>query len=215
MISGIGDAQYLPCSIGPCNPPDAPRTAEANVRPQPNDSVHISAQARNQHSAKQTNHADPAAETNLTPEDKQEVEKLKKRDQEVKAHERAHMSAGSDIVVGGANYEYQRGPDGKMYAVGGEVKIDTSKENDPQATIRKMQKVKRAALAPAQPSATDRNVAAKASQMEMEARIELAKEKAESEDSDREETDGIHTNTNPIKNYNTSFQNIPNINVTA
>lgn len=105
-----------------------------------------------------------------------------------------------------------------MYAVGGEVKIDTSKENDPQATIRKMQKVKRAALAPAQPSATDRNVAAKASQMEMEARIELAKEKAESEDSDRDELDSIPAAKNPTtntNNYNTPSYSNPGIHVVA
>ena len=56
--------------------------------------------------------------------------------EQVKSHERAHLSAGAGLVVGGANYQYQRGPDGKMYAVGGEVKIDTSRENDPEGTIR-------------------------------------------------------------------------------
>ena len=115
----------------------------------------------------------------LSPEQKREVEQLKKRDREVKAHERAHMAAGSGVVIGGANYEYQRGPDGKMYAVGGEVNIDTSRENEPAQTIRKMQEVKRAALAPAQPSAQDRSVAAQASQVEAEARIELAQANAE------------------------------------
>ena len=64
----------------------------------------------------------------LSPEQSQEVEKLKKRDQEVKAHEKAHEAAGAGIVQGGASYQYQRGPDGKMYAVGGEVKIDTAPE---------------------------------------------------------------------------------------
>ena len=65
-----------------------------------------------------------------------------------------------------------------MYAVGGEVKIDTSKENTPQATISKMQKVKKAALAPAQPSAQDRSVAAKAAQIEAEACVEIQEQKA-------------------------------------
>ncbi len=59
-----------------------------------------------------------------------EADKLKQTDQEVKAHERAHMSAGAGVVMGGASYQYQRGPDGKMYAVGGEVKIDTSRQSD-------------------------------------------------------------------------------------
>jgi len=120
-----------------------------------------------------------SGEDNLGAEQKKEVETLKKRDQEVKAHEQAHMAAGSGVVIGGANYEYQRGPDGKMYTVGGEVQIDTSRENDPAQTISKMQQVKRAALAPAQPSAQDRSVAAQAAQVEADARSELAKEKAE------------------------------------
>ena len=127
--------------------------------------------------AKQPSPAIDAQE--LSPEQKQEVEKLKKRDQEVKAHENAHMSGGVGIVQGGATYQYQRGSDGRMYAVGGEVKIDTSRERTPEDTIRKMQQVKKAALSPSQPSAQDRSVAAQASQIEAEARAELAKENAE------------------------------------
>jgi hypothetical protein len=91
-------------------------------------------------------------EQTLSPEEQRQIDDLKQRDQEVKAHERAHMAAGAGLVSGGASYEYQRGPDGKMYAVGGEVQIDVSAENDPDATIRKMQQVRRAAMAPAQPS---------------------------------------------------------------
>ena len=47
----------------------------------------------------------------------------------------------------------------KRYAIGGEVQIDTSKEKTPQETIRKMQIVIRAALAPAEPSSQDLKVA--------------------------------------------------------
>ena len=84
----------------------------------------------------------PKGTDELTPEEKREVENLKARDREVRAHERAHMAAGAGVVVSGASYEYEVGPDGKFYAVSGEVKIDVSKGNDPDATIRKMQKVK-------------------------------------------------------------------------
>lgn len=101
-----------------------------------------------------------------------QVRQLKKRDQEVRAHESAHLAAGADLVQGGASFSFQRGADGRMYAVGGEVKIDTSAEQDPDDTIRKMQQVKRAALAPAQPSGTDRAVAAQAGQIEAQARLE-------------------------------------------
>ncbi len=107
------------------------------------------------------------------------IQKLKTRDREVKQHERAHMAAGGPYITGGPTYTYQIGPDGKRYAIGGEVHIDTSPERDPEATIRKMEKVKRAALAPSNPSNQDRMVAAKASMEEQKARLELLKEKQE------------------------------------
>lgn len=115
----------------------------------------------------------------LTAEQKQQVKALKKRDAEVKAHERAHLAAGGGLVQGAASYQYEVGPDGKRYAVGGEVKIDVSPERTPEATIRKMQQVKAAALAPAQPSATDRAVAARAAQLEAKARAEKARQERE------------------------------------
>ncbi len=104
----------------------------------------------------------------------QELSKLKQRDREVRAHEQAHISAGGQHVRSGARFEYEEGPDGKKYAVGGEVSIDTSKiPGDPEATARKMQVIRRAAMAPASPSAQDRRVAAKATQIENRMRTEI------------------------------------------
>jgi hypothetical protein len=61
--------------------------------------------------------------------------------------------------------------------VGGEVSIDTSSvPGDPEATMQKARDVRRAALAPASPSAQDQMVAAKAAQMEAEARTEKLRE---------------------------------------
>ncbi|MCD6292957.1 MAG: catalase [Deltaproteobacteria bacterium] len=117
--------------------------------------------------------------TELSDEEERQVDQLKKRDAEVKAHERAHIAAGGSYVSGGASYEYERGPDNQNYAVGGEVSIDVSAENTPEATIRKMQIVKRAALAPKDPSGQDRSVAAQATQTEARARMELQKERSE------------------------------------
>ena len=83
----------------------------------------------------------------LSFEEIQELSKLKQRDREVKAHEQAHISAGGQYVRSGARYEYEKGPDGRNYAVGGEVSIDTSKvPGDPEATARKMQVIRRAAM---------------------------------------------------------------------
>ncbi len=106
------------------------------------------------------------------------ITKLQARDTEVRAHEAAHMAAGGGIA-GGASYDYQIGPDGKAYAVGGEVPIDISTESDPKATQSKMQKVKAAALAPANPSPQDIKVAATASMIEMKAKMDELKENSE------------------------------------
>ncbi|NDY43097.1 hypothetical protein G3N55_09620 [Dissulfurirhabdus thermomarina] len=98
---------------------------------------------------------------------------LRKRDAEVRRHERAHMAAGGAYVRGGATYTYRTGPDGRRYAVGGEVHIDASPEPDPEKTLRKMETVRRAALAPANPSPQDRAVAAEAAARAAEAQREL------------------------------------------
>ncbi|MFA5904094.1 MAG: putative metalloprotease CJM1_0395 family protein [Desulfobacula sp.] len=91
------------------------------------------------------------------------IEELKKNDMQVRQHEMAHIAAGGRHITSGANFTYQRGPDGKKYAVSGEVGIDTSPvPGDPEATIKKMRQVKNAALAPADPSSQDLKVAANA-----------------------------------------------------
>lgn len=103
-----------------------------------------------------------------------ELQALRQRDREVRQHEQAHVAAGGGLVRGGASFSSQRGPDGRQYAVGGEVQIDTSRvPGDPAATVRKMQVVRSAALAPASPSAQDRSVAAEASRVANEARAEM------------------------------------------
>lgn len=109
----------------------------------------------------------------LTAEEQQAVLKLKKRDREVKSHEQAHLATAGQYAAGGPSYSYQTGPDGRRYAIGGEVPIDVGKEKTPEQTIQKMRIVRRAALAPAHPSAADRSIAAAASMKEAEAMREL------------------------------------------
>jgi hypothetical protein len=129
---------------------------------------------------------------NLSEEDSKKVEKLKQRDLEVKAHEQAHVAAGGSYVTRGAHYTFETGPDGRKYAVGGEVSIDTSEiPDDPQATAAKMRKVKQAALAPVEPSSTDLAVAAEASRREMEALAEALSQRME------EQTGNKNGDTNP------------------
>ncbi len=115
----------------------------------------------------------------LSPEEQKMVQQLKQRDSEVKAHEMAHLAVAGQYARGGASYTYQQGPDGRRYAIGGEVPIDLSAEKTPEETINKMRVIKRAAMAPAEPSSADRSVAASATALESQARQEVQTEKTE------------------------------------
>jgi hypothetical protein len=118
----------------------------------------------------------------LSDEEQKAVSELKARDREVRAHERAHQAAGGQHA-GAASYTFQRGPDGRSYAVGGEVPIDAGEvKGDPEATIEKMRVVKAAALAPAEPSSQDRKVAAMADATMMKARAELNAKSGDEDD---------------------------------
>ncbi|WP_454010572.1 putative metalloprotease CJM1_0395 family protein [Aeromonas sp. Marseille-Q7275] len=98
---------------------------------------------------------------------------LVERDLEVRKHEQAHQMAGGEHA-GSPSYQFSQGPDGKRYATGGEVAIDIGTiPGDPAATLAKMQQVRAAALAPAEPSSQDLSVARAASAKEAQARKEL------------------------------------------
>ncbi|MEO5356456.1 MAG: hypothetical protein H7844_04065 [Nitrospirae bacterium YQR-1] len=118
-----------------------------------------------------------------------EVQKLKQRDQEVRAHELAHQSVGGRYA-GSPRYEYQNGPDGKRYISGGEVSIDTSEEKDPEATVSKMRQVRASAMAPANPSSQDMKVAQEASQKEATAQQEVSRKSFEKQQGGDEQTQG-------------------------
>jgi hypothetical protein len=144
--------------------------------PADTDRVELSPEARQK--AKEASSKDAkgnAAVDGLSEGERKEVDSLKQRDQEVRVHESAHIMAGGALVRGGATYSYRTGPDGKRYAVGGEVQIDTSPvDGDPRATLRKAQQIRKAAMAPAQPSGQDQAVASAAASMETNAQRELA-----------------------------------------
>lgn len=112
----------------------------------------------------------------LSDEEQAQVAKLKQIDAKVRAHERAHAAVGG-AHAGAPSYTYTRGPDGQMYATGGEVAIDISAESDPEATLQKAAQVAAAALAPADPSGQDRAVAAAAAQLRLEALAQIREQK--------------------------------------
>jgi len=110
----------------------------------------------------------------LSEDDLRKVEELKKIDKNVHVHEQAHLSAAGGYARGGAHYDYVRGPDGNKYANSGHVSLDTSREKTPEATIKKANIIQKAALAPADPSPADKQIAANAAKMAMDAAQELA-----------------------------------------
>lgn len=127
----------------------------------------------------------------LSDEERLQVEKLRARDAEVRAHEMAHLAAAGGYAKSGARYQYQVGPDGQQYAVGGEVALDIGKEASPEATSAKARVIQAAATAPASPSAQDLRVAAKAAMMAAEATAEMAKETTEVSEAEESDLLGI------------------------
>ena len=145
----------------------------------------------------------------LSLEEQRIVTELQAADTNVRAHEAAHMAAGGGLTSP-ASYTYERGPDNKMYAVAGEVGISTGEGNTPQESLNKAQTIRRAALAPADPSPQDLKVAAQAASMEMNARAEILQEKMAQNSqnpNNSNETSAGNSNVNSVGN-----SRIPSIN---
>lgn len=168
--------------------PRVERTAEQRASDKDKDSASVNeangrAERNREGNEESTAAAGPkrADGTPMAPEEIQQLEQLKVADREVRQHEMAHQIVGG-AYTGGASYEYEVGPDGKRYAVAGEVPIDYGPvPNDPQATIEKMQTVIAAAMAPAEPSPKDLQVAAQARQYLLGAKLEAAIQRSEME----------------------------------
>ena len=114
----------------------------------------------------------------LSSEELRVVRDLTTRDTQVKTHEAAHQAAGGGMI-GAASYTYQQGPDGKMYAIGGEVPISVKSGATPEENIANARQIMAAAMAPANPSPQDYAVASSARVMQIKAEQQLAREKLE------------------------------------
>jgi len=139
----------------------------------------------------------PSAEEKREEQEQQEeIRQMEQRDREVRVHEQQHAAVGGQYA-GSPSYSYERGPNGKSYVTDGEVSIDVSPvPNDPEATVQKMDQVRRAALAPAEPSSADRAVAAEATQRASQARAEMATEGVEQADAAAPANTSANTSTN-------------------
>lgn len=85
------------------------------------------------------------------------VDKFKNLDSQTKAHEQLHASLAN--TKGAISYTYQTGPDGKLYATGGNVRLDTSLPKDEKAALAKLNELQKASLAPSGLSGADAQIA--------------------------------------------------------
>lgn len=188
-----------------------PHALERQGDPKEEAAAHSSEQAEKQAEEQES----PAPDRQFTQAELQLLAQLKQVDTEVRNHEMAHVAAGGGLITSGASFSYKRGPDGKNYAVAGEVGIDTAPvPGDPQATLQKMQQVKSAALAPANPSSQDIKVASQATALASKALGELTLVRAEEMAAAREtrafgnlkQASDIYTRVNSLPEYeNTPF----------
>lgn len=145
-------------------PTDGERQSAASE----DDSEQVRAEAQAQQQAQKAKTEEAKLQSDI-----ETIRELAARDREVKSHEQAHQAVGGQYA-GAMEFSYTQGPDGKRYATAGEVGISVGPvPNDPEATLRKAEQVRRAALAPAEPSAQDRQVAALATQLSIEAQIDI------------------------------------------
>lgn len=162
--------------VKPAEPSSSIAEDDASARQVPS-----SLSPQNQTSTAQAGEAQKRAEAQQELQEQDLIRELSNRDREVRAHEQAHAAVGGQYA-GAPTYQFQRGPDGVNYAVGGEVRIDISPAATPEETIRKMQIVRAAALAPLEPSPQDRSVAAQAAAQLAQAQAELTSSEAENVD---------------------------------
>lgn len=87
------------------------------------------------------------------------LNELRTADAGVRSHERQHHFAAGGLASGAPRYEFTQGPDGKLYATEGEVRISMTLTNDPEKAARDTAGFFIAATAPGDASSADVSVA--------------------------------------------------------
>ena len=138
-----------------------------------------------------------ALEDKGAPEKDAVVRELRNTEREVIAHEAAHQAAAGRFG-GPVSYTRTTGPDGKSYITGGEVPIHFVAGSTPEETLRNMEQVQKAALAPGDPSAQDIRVAAQAAARAAQARHDIAQSR-EKDDAERAAAVPVREGEDPSK----------------
>ncbi|MBW3530851.1 putative metalloprotease CJM1_0395 family protein [Shewanella sp. NKUCC06_TVS] len=188
----FGEAQASPVDVPATasNPDDSQQVLAAVFAPNDNQlekqvqeeesrkqQIAAAEEAKQQSLVQQAQKQEIQAQEKVQAQQQQQVDELKTRDSEVKAHEHAHATVGGQYAQS-PSFKYEKGADGQRYATDGEVQIDVSPVGgDPLATINKMKQVYAAAMAPVDPSSADIRVAAEALQKMNEAKVMLAEER--------------------------------------
>ena len=141
------------------------------------------------------------------PTVKKEIEQLKQTEKEVIAHEQAHKAVGGNIT-GPIVYSHTTGPDDEQYIVAGEVSINAPTGDTPDETIALLEKVRQAALAPAEPSPQDLRVAASAAAQIQQVRGEEIVEEAEQTE-EQEPFAGASLQVNIPEQFQSDFNRDP------
>lgn len=85
------------------------------------------------------------------------LDKFKNLDSEIKTHEQSHAAGATTTAP--IQYNYQVGPDGKLYANGGSVRLDTSIPKDEGSANAKLEELKDASTAVDALSSADAQIA--------------------------------------------------------
>jgi hypothetical protein len=101
----------------------------------------------------------------LSEDEAQEVKRLQERDRYVRIHEGRHAAA-LGAYAGAVHYNYEAGPDNRLYAVGGYTEVNTMPAPTPEAQAAKARIIRNAALAPGAVSGADFMVAVQAENSE-------------------------------------------------
>lgn len=168
---------------------NGPGQARSTASPQPEKVSHADETGKTGKPAEESTERSISGKE-LNDDEQRRVEKLRQRDRKVRSHENAHAAAAGPYKRGGTRFSYKTGPDGKQYAVSGNVSVDMGSESTPEATIAKMKTVQRAAIAPQDPSAKDRATYSAAVRREMNARQALREEKRVEQKERREQASG-------------------------
>jgi hypothetical protein len=199
-ITPLASQSAQPIVVPPSLTPDNIKGADVATSPNGNDTANQNQDTEAQSQSKKSNQPSAKGVNLSDPEVLKVISQLEARDREVRIHEQAHAAVGGQYVTSGPSYSYQTGPDGKRYAVGGNVGIDVSPiPDDPEATLNKARQVIQAAMAPAQPSSQDYAVAQSAQAMMQQAQQELSTQRQASMTG---ENDAQSKSTEPIQDDN-------------